>query len=68
MIILSCLHEVNGWDDAVDIIQKEYLPDGRRGLTYKPVCAKCAEEMKKEDLLFDDEDVATKWMFGEDDE
>jgi len=71
--ILSCLHEVNSWDDAVDIIQKEYfsIPFNNnvyKTLSYKTVCVKCAEELKKEDLLFENEELATQWLWEEDDE
>lgn len=65
MIVLSCGHSVERFDDAFDAIVQCSDAEGNRALSYEMVCEHCLTVYEDDGLLFAHEADAIKWLTEE---
>lgn len=62
MIILSCGHREDDFDQHFNIMTKEWTRENKRAVGYKTVCYPCVQMYAKEkELLYTDEE-ALQWL------
>lgn len=67
-IILSCGHHIDDFSDSYQVVIKSYSRDFSKALSYRTVCLKCKNDYRKQDILFEDDTQADKWLLNDTEE
>ena len=66
MIILSCSHKVESFDDEYIATYRTYGDYGQRAIEHASLCKKCYEQVVKDCRLLYTEEEEMEWLNGED--